>query len=107
MINAHESGSNFQGTGAFRRDSTKTKSLQCRSFTWALHMEKSISPLFPGPRGDEVANEWCINCCQLQAKVCAQSTGLPLDQACAGKECGYICEQTVPTCLYDHNLSLL
>ena len=23
-------------------------------------MEKSISPLFPGPRGDVVANDWCI-----------------------------------------------
>ena len=40
---------------------TKTKSLQCRDFTWALHMEKSISPLFPGPQGDVVANDWCIN----------------------------------------------
>ena len=54
---------------------------------WKL---KSISPLFPGPRGDLVANDWCINCCQLKAKVFAQSTGLPLDQACAGKECGYV-----------------
>ena len=24
-------------------------------------------------------------CCQLQAKVCARSTGKPLDQACPGK----------------------
>ena len=24
-------------------------------------------------------------CCQLQAKVCAQSTGYPLSQACPGK----------------------
>ena len=49
------------GAGTFSRDLTKTKSLQCRDFTWALHMEKSISPLFPGPRGDVVANDWCIN----------------------------------------------
>ena len=25
-----------------------------------MHMEKSISWLFPGPRGDMVANDWCI-----------------------------------------------
>ena len=42
------------------RDLTKTKSLQCRDFTWALHIEKSISLLFPGPRGDVDANDWCI-----------------------------------------------
>ena len=51
MINAHESGSNSLGTGTFSRDLTKPKSLQCRDFTWALHMEKSISLLFPGPQG--------------------------------------------------------
>ena len=28
------------------------------------------------------------DCCQLQAKVCAQSTGLLLVQACPGKKCG-------------------
>ena len=52
MINAHESGSNSPGAGTFSRDLTKTKSLRCRDFTWALHKEKSISPLFPGPRGE-------------------------------------------------------
>ena len=36
------------------------QSLQCRDFNWALHMEKSISPLFPGPCGDVVADNWCI-----------------------------------------------
>ena len=51
MINVHESGSNSPGAGTFSRDLIKTKSLQCRDFTWAFHMEKSISPLFPGPRG--------------------------------------------------------
>ena len=40
-----------QGAGTFSRDLTKTKSLQCRDFARALHMEKSISPLFPGPGG--------------------------------------------------------
>ena len=29
-------------------------------------------------------------CCQLQAKVCAQSTGYPLVQACPGKKCGQV-----------------
>ena len=29
-------------------------------------------------------------CCQLQAKVCAQSTGYPVVQACLGKKCGYV-----------------
>ena len=24
-------------------------------------MEKSISPLFPGPQGNVIANDWCIN----------------------------------------------
>ena len=61
MINADESGSYSPGAGTFSRDLTKTKSLQCSDFTWALHMEKSISPLFPGPRGDVVANDWCIS----------------------------------------------
>ena len=52
MINAYESGSNSLGAGIFSRDLTKTKSLQCRNFTWALHMEKSISPLsIPRPLG--------------------------------------------------------
>ena len=45
MINAHESESNSPGAGTFSRDLTKS------NFTWALHMEKSISPLFPGPGG--------------------------------------------------------
>ena len=60
MIYAHVSGSDSPGAGTFSRDLTKTKSLQCRDFTWALHMEKSISPQFPGPRGDVVANDLCI-----------------------------------------------
>ena len=60
IANAHESESHSPGAGTFSRDLTKTKALQCRDFTWALHMEKSISPLFPGPRGDVVANVWCI-----------------------------------------------
>ena len=30
------------------------------AYTWALQMEKSISPLFPGPEGAVVANDWCI-----------------------------------------------
>ena len=49
-----------RGAVTFSRDLTETKSLQCRDFTWALHMEKSLSPLFPCPRGDVVANDWCI-----------------------------------------------
>ena len=48
MINAHELSGSKSGAGTFSRDLTKTKSLQCRDFTWALHMEKSISLLFPG-----------------------------------------------------------
>ena len=60
MINAHESGSNSPGAGTFSRDLTKTKSLQCKDFTWAYHIEKSISLLFPGPQGDVVTTDWCI-----------------------------------------------
>ena len=44
----------------FCRDFTEKKSPQCRAYTWALQMEKSISPLFPGPEGAVVANDWCI-----------------------------------------------
>ena len=47
--------------GAFCRDFTEKKSPQCRAYTWALQMEKSISPLFPGPEGAVVANDWCIS----------------------------------------------
>ena len=46
--------------GAFCRAFTEKKSPQCRAYTWALQMEKSISPLFPGPEGAVVANDWCI-----------------------------------------------
>ena len=46
--------------GAFCRDFTEKKSPQCRAYTWALQMEKSISPLFPDPEGAVVANDWCI-----------------------------------------------
>ena len=49
-----------RSAGAFCRDFTEKKSPQCRAYTWALQMEKSISPLFPGPEGDVVANDWCI-----------------------------------------------
>ena len=46
MINANESGSDFPGAGTCRRDLTKTKSLQCRYFTWALHYEKNQYPRY-------------------------------------------------------------
>ena len=46
--------------GAFCRDFTEKNSPQCRAYTWALQTEKSISPLFPGPEGAVVANDWCI-----------------------------------------------
>ena len=49
MINAHESGSNSPGTGTFSRDLTKLKSLHCREFTWALHIEKINIPAIPRP----------------------------------------------------------
>ena len=50
-----------RSAGAFCRDFTEKKSPQCRAYTWALQMEKSISPLFPGPEGAVVANDWCIS----------------------------------------------
>ena len=46
MINTHESGSNSPGAGTFTRDLTKTKPLQCRDFTWALHIWKSQYPRY-------------------------------------------------------------
>ena len=33
---------------------------QCRAYTRALQSEKSISPLFPSPRGAVVANDWSL-----------------------------------------------
>ena len=51
MINAHESGNNSPGAGTLSRDLTKTKSLQCRDFTWALHMAKINIPAIPRPSG--------------------------------------------------------
>ena len=48
-----------RSAGDFCRDFTEKKSPQCRAYTWALQMEKSISPLFPGPEGAVVANDWC------------------------------------------------
>ena len=69
MINAHESGSNSPGAGTLSRGLTKTNSMQCRDFTWALHMEKSISPLFPDPGWDVVANDWCIMFTSLMVHV--------------------------------------
>ena len=50
-----------RSAGAFCRDFTEKESPQCSAYTGALQMEKSISPLFPGPEGAVVANDWCIN----------------------------------------------
>ena len=36
------------------------------------------------------AEAFMKDCCQLQAKVCARSTGSLLVQACPGKKCGYV-----------------
>ena len=72
MINAHESGSNSGGAGTCSRDLTKNKVLAVQGFYLGFayrkiniylgfaYIEKSISPLFPGPRWDVVANDWCI-----------------------------------------------
>ena len=57
MINAHESGSNSPGAGTFSRDLTKTKSLQCRDFTWALHMEKNQYPRYSPALGQMTGTE--------------------------------------------------
>ena len=35
-------------------------SMQCGTYTPALEREKAISPLFPSPKGEVVANDWCI-----------------------------------------------
>ena len=51
--------------GDFGRALTIRVSLQCWAYTRALKREKSISPLFPGPEGDVVANDWCIRHCVL------------------------------------------
>ena len=79
MINAHESGSNSLMAGTFTTDLTKTKSLQCRDFTWALHLEKSISPLFPGPGGTwlQMTSALHINR-KLDLACCARHKGCAL-----------------------------
>ena len=44
------------GAGAFSRGFTKILARQCQ----ALKIEKLKAPLFPGPGGAGVANDWCI-----------------------------------------------
>ena len=59
-----------QGRGLLAGNLTKTKSLQFGDFTLALHVEKSISPIFPGPQEDVVANDWCIKITASNSLVC-------------------------------------
>ena len=62
------------GAGTFCRDFTEKKSPQCRAYTWALQMDKSISQLFPGPEGAVVANDWCISLKKVSFKRAHQPT---------------------------------
>ena len=47
--------------GAFQRALTIKVTLQYWAYTRALQREKSISPLFHGPIGTMVTNDWCIS----------------------------------------------
>ena len=49
-----------RGARAFSRDFTTNLTSQGRAFTGALKIEKLKAPLFPGPRGAGVTNNWCI-----------------------------------------------
>ena len=53
---------NYQspGAGAFSRDFTTNLVPQGRAFSRALKNEKLKAPLFPGPEGTGVTNDWCI-----------------------------------------------
>ena len=46
--------------GAFSGGFTTNLARQCRAFSRALQIEKLKAPLFRGPEGAGVANDWCI-----------------------------------------------
>ena len=58
-----------------------TSSIPARSHTFVDIDHKIISTVILLPPADSFKK----GCCQLQGKVCAQSTGYPLVQACPGK----------------------
>ena len=59
-------------------------SIPARSHTFVEIDHEIISTVIFLPS----AEPFMKGCCQLQAKVCAGSTGYPLVQACPGKKCG-------------------
>ena len=50
------------GAGAFSGDFTTNLARQCMAFSRALKIEKLKAPLFRGPKGGGVTNDWCITC---------------------------------------------
>ena len=46
--------------GGFKRGFTTNLARQCRAFSRALKIEKLKAPLFRGPEGAGVTNDWCI-----------------------------------------------
>ena len=65
-------------------DPEAVSSIQAPSHTFVEIDHDIISTVILLPYADSFKK----GCCQLQAKVCAQSTGQLLVQACPGKECG-------------------
>ena len=63
-----------------------TSLILARSHTLSEIDHEIISTVILLPSADSFKK----GCCQLKAKVCARSTGLPLVQACRGKKCGYV-----------------
>ena len=59
-------------------------SISARSHTFVEIDHEIISTVILLPS----AESFMKGCCQLQAKVCSQTTGYPLVQACPGKKCG-------------------
>ena len=65
-------------------DPVVAKLISARSHTFVEIDHEIISTVILLPSADSFKK----GCCQLQAKVCAQSTGEPLVQSCPGKKCG-------------------
>ena len=59
-------------------------SIPARSHTFLATDHEIVYTVILLPSADSFEK----GCCQLQAKVSAQITGQPLDQACQGKKCG-------------------
>ena len=87
MNNLYRPGRIFQSVTCLATDASLTadpgvtSSIPARSHTFVEIDHEIISMVILLPSAESFKN----GCCQLQAKVCAQSTGKLLVQACPGK----------------------